>query len=366
MIQREERQRPFGNEPIEHYLRGVLGGDIEIREICKLGEDTQDAKDFGYGRPLLIRTQRSGLEQRLVLHTLSSNPFDHQYAADRAGELCLAYNTFNDLPGHIQARDLGVVTRDGKLASLGQPTEFFLLTDYAQGNPYAQDLSDIAERRHLEQKDKDRLDTLAAYLAQIHAAKTNKPDVYQRRIRETVGDGEGIMGMLDTFPADTPGAGTDKLQEIERLCVPWRWAIKSYTHRLSQVHGDFHPWNVLFSEMNELALLDRSRGAWGEPADDVAAMDINFLFFSLRTYGRLTGPFEALHHRFWDTYLSDTQDTEITRIAPLFYVWRTLVLAHPWWYPDLSEETRTALLRFVMAMLHTDRFDPATVNEYLR
>lgn len=365
-VEHKKQRSAFGDEAIEHYLREALGDDIEVREIRKLGEDEHDAKSFGYGKPLLIRTQRNGREQRLVLHTLSSNPFDHQYAADRAGELYLAYDTFSDLPRHIHAHDLGTVTRDGTLVSLGQPEEFFLLTDYAEGQAYAQDLSDIAERGELQVKDRQRVDTLAAYLAQIHSTKSDRPDVYQRRIRETVGDGEGIVGMLDTFPPHTPGAETDILQQIEGLCVPWRWTIKSHTHRLSQVHGDFHPWNVLFRETNELTLLDRSRGAWGEPADDVAAMDINYVFFSLRAHGRLTGPFEDLHRRFWDIYLSHTQDAEITTVAPLFYVWRALVLAHPWWYPDLSEETRAALLRFVMAMLHSNRFDPEAVNDYLR
>ena len=35
------------------------------------------------------------------------------------------------------------------------------------------------------------------------------------------------------------------------------------------MHGDFHPWNLLFREGVEFSVLDRSRGEWGEPADDV-------------------------------------------------------------------------------------------------
>jgi hypothetical protein len=361
-----ERQEVFSRERIEDYLREEFGPDISVRQVSRLGARDSDVKAFGYGQPLLIRAVRDGREQKLVLHTLRGDPFDHQYPADRAGELCLAHHTFNELPRHIRSLALGAVTERGECVSIRRPQEFFLLTEFAEGKAYAQDLSRIAATNRLEDKDEARAVALAEYLADIHKAKSKAPDIYQRRVRELVGDGEGIMGMLDTFPGDTPDVGAEKLQEIERLCVSWRWAIRSRTHRLSQIHGDFHPWNVLFNEGGELTLLDRSRGAWGEPADDVVAMDINYVFFSLRAHGCLVGPFEDLHRRFWEVYLSRTRDSEILAVAPLFYVWRALVLAHPWWYPDLTQRTRAALLRFVMAMLRPGRFDPAAVNEYLR
>jgi aminoglycoside phosphotransferase (APT) family kinase protein len=50
--------------------------------------------------------------------------------------------------------------------------------------------------------------------------------------------------------------------------ITWRLRLKSLTHRLRQVHGDFHPWNILFRSAAEFSLLDRSRGEYGDPADD--------------------------------------------------------------------------------------------------
>lgn len=350
---------------IRDYLQDRLGSDLEIGEIRPLGQKKGDVKGFGYGHPLLLDVRQGNQDRRLVLHTLSRNPFDHQYAADRAGDLILAFHTFPDLPRHVGVVDLGTIDADGTLRSAGQPEEFFLLTQYARGQAYAEDLTRLAETDRLQEKDNRRAITLAEYLSHIHAVKSQAPDLYQRRVRETVGHGEGILGMLDTFPANVPEAGAETLEAIERRCVAWRWKVKSRTHRLSQVHGDFHPWNILFDEADEMTLLDRSRGPWGEPADDVSAMDINYLFFSLRAHGRLAGTFQELHQRFWDVYLSNTDDAEILEVAPLFYVWRALVLAHPWWYPDLPTRTRTALLRFVDAMLNCDRFQPEAVNTYL-
>lgn len=42
--------------------------------------------------------------------------------------------------------------------------------------------------------------------------------------------------------------------------------------RLRQVHGDFHPWKILFELGADFRLLDRSRGEFGDPADDVTSL----------------------------------------------------------------------------------------------
>jgi len=42
------------------------------------------------------------------------------------------------------------------------------------------------------------------------------------------------------------------------------------------------PFNVLFDDDTTFWLLDRSRGGWGDLADDISCMTINYLFFSLQ------------------------------------------------------------------------------------
>ena len=160
-------------------------------------------------------------------------------------------------------------------------------------------------------------------------------------------------------------AGT--LQGIERMLVDWRWRLKGYAHRrLRQVHGDFHPWNILFQTDAKFVVLDRSRGEWGDPADDVTALTINFLFFSLQRSGRLEGPFEVLFSRFWQRYLNATSDDELHAVVGPFFAFRGLVVANPIWYPKLGQGIRAKLLNFVRAVLDRPRFDPACVNAYCR
>src|SRR5262249_16565532 len=190
----------------------------------------------------------------------------------------------------------------------GDARDFFLVTEYAEGEPYFLDLERIARTERLTPSDRHRATRLAAYLAEIHATPEHAPALYLRRTRELFGHHECILGLLDSYDAFPLAGFTSQaqLQEIERRGVDWRHRLNRCNHRLRRVHGDFHPWNVLWRENDEFTLLDRSRGEWGEPADDVSCMAINYLFFSLQAHGRLAGAFEALWRTFFDRYLTAT------------------------------------------------------------
>jgi aminoglycoside phosphotransferase (APT) family kinase protein len=151
---------------------------------------------------------------------------------------------------------------------------------------------------------------------------------------------------------------------MERLCITWRWRLKQFSHRLRQVHGDFHPWNILFQSGASFHVLDRSRGEYGDPADDVASLTLNYVFSSLQRSGRLEGGLETLFRRFWQRYLEQSGDQEILDVIAPFYAFRGLVMASPVWYPGLSPSVRQKLLALIRAVLEAKRFDPERVNEY--
>jgi aminoglycoside phosphotransferase (APT) family kinase protein len=206
---------------------------------------------------------------------------------------------------------------------------------------------------------------LAAYLSEIHQVKSDDPALWRRRLRDLVGHGEGIMGLTDSYPQGLPYVTEAELRSMEEMANHWRWRLKPQSHRLSQVHGDFHPFNILFEDGLQFHILDRSRGEWGEPADDVSCMTINYLFFSLQRYGRLKGPLSELYDRFWESYLALEPNVEVTLAIQPWFAWRALVLASPIWYPTISEDVRRKLLVFARQVMSTDQYEYQQVDQYL-
>jgi hypothetical protein len=357
----------LSRDTLRQYLATVYGAEIKIYDVRRLtGENMEeDLKGFGYGVPYVIEFNVGGEDRQVVLETMRPEGFGHDHFSDRAGILLWQHSAFNKLPKHVHSVDVGAFTAKGEvLKSLGDCAELFIVTELVDGRLYHLDLDRIKESGKLGSTDEERCLALSDYLVEIHRVKREAPWLYARRMRELVGHGECIMGLLDSYPQGLDFIDETGLIEVERDCVVWRWRLKHKHHRLSQTHGDFHPWNILFRERADFTVLDRSRGEWGEPADDVVALTINYLFYSLQKYGKLSGPFERLFKLFWQNYLDKTFDNEILEVVQPFYAWRGLVVASPIWYPHLQKDVRAKLLNFVRNVLQCEKFDLESVNSY--
>ncbi|MEM3085693.1 MAG: phosphotransferase [Halobacteria archaeon] len=353
---------PFESR-VRAYLKERYGPSARLLAVEEIGKRGRgEIKKFGYGKPLLLKFEAQGREFEAVLNTVKPSRFGHEFFYDRASILLFQHRAFNSLPGHARALDVGFATRDGWLRTAGGAEEFFLLVERAAGAPYADDLFRIAERG-AGALDYERAVALAERLARIHRRKGPARDrqlLYERRVRDLVGHGECIFGMADGYPRRWWG----RLEAMERDAVGWRWRLKEYARRLARVHGDYHPWNILFTEGSRFTLLDRSRGEWGEPADDVASLAVNYLLFSVLRHGRLEGDWQRLFDAFLGTYFRKTRDRGLLDVLPPWLAFRGLVVASPVWYPGHPPAVREALLRFTENMLASDRFDPARVNRY--
>ncbi|MGM0576696.1 MAG: phosphotransferase family protein [Myxococcota bacterium] len=348
-------------ERVRDYLRAHGYADAEVTDIRPLGEHGEGGKEYGYGKPLRITFQAGGEEHRVVLRTMSPDPFGHDRRADRVAEMVLSRDTFGDIPRHIRPLDVGTLDDQGRLVPMadGEP---WLLTNYVDGRLYAGDLADLAGRDHAGEQDLARARSLAAYLADLHAERAD-PDAWRRSLRDTVGSGEGIFGLCDSYPDDQPVATPERIQAIEAGAVRWRWELKGRARRARRVHGDFHPFNLLFREGVDFTVLDCSRGGAGEPADDVTCLSVNYLFFGLQADGRFEGAHRELWDAFWSTYLETSHDPEILEVVAPWFTWRTLVLASPVWYPDVSDGVRDALLGFAERLLEGLPFQPGRIEE---
>ena len=392
------------------YFQERGGPPVAIRSFGALGghQSADVLKGFGYGAPILIEVLEGGHKRRMVLETMRPGPNGHEHMADRAHAMLWDYASYNHLPRHVRAEDVGAFTKEGRIRSIADAKEVFLLTEFVEGREYQYDLGRIARTGKLERLDLARTRALADYLIQIHRKKKRDAGLYRRALRDLIGHGECILGVVDTYPTFYPfhprrvshtllhpptpslprqallpeprpakagrllrhspdGFITPKLLEsIEQRCNLWRWRLRDKTRRLSQVHGDYHPWNVLFRKATDFSVLDRARQEWGEPADDVTCMSMNYIFSSVNRWGNLRGPFERLFRLFWDRYLERTGDQGVLEAAPPFFAFRGLVVASPVWYPDISMTTRRKLFNFIEEVLNQSAFDPARVNDYLK
>jgi aminoglycoside phosphotransferase (APT) family kinase protein len=348
---------PFTPAALAPYLAAVHGRPAGAVRVTPLGGGRQGDKGYGYGIPLRVDYEAGGAARRAVIETVRPGPFGHEHMADRAQSLLWAHRAFGRLPRHVASLDVGAVRASGELEPLGNAEELFMLAEFVDGREYADDLLRLRAGGQLESLDQQRADALCDYLVEIHRVRGGEPGLYARRIRELVGHGECIFGVNDSYPREF----APLLNEIEKRCVDWRWRIGDRKHRLCQVHGDFHPWNLMFRAGCDFSVLDRSRGEWGEAADDVTCLALNYLFFSLQRSGRLEGAFEALWRRFWERYLERSGDAQLLEVAAPFIAFRGLVMANPLWYPALDETLRRRLLEFVRDTLSHERFDFARV-----
>lgn len=342
----------------------------EVVSIEPLGADSgatagASSKAAGYGLPVRLVVDDHGVRRELVWRTASINEFGHERRADRAAGMIQAFDDFGATPDHVEAVDLGVVLANGQLTSIRGATEHYLITTYAPGTIYAEQLREIARTGVATTLDLHRIDALAQYLARLHTPLRPPGTRYRRAIRDLIGTGEGIFGIIDGYPPDVPGAPATLLADLEARCARWRWRLRDKDHRLTRTHGDFHPFNIVFSGPTP-TFLDASRGGCGEPADDLTALAINFLLFAIDRPAAWAGGLGVLWRHLWEGYLIARPDPELLEVAPPFLMWRTLVVCNPRFYPALPAEARARLLAFAAEALDAHVLDLSRAEALFR
>jgi len=366
----------INEEALKTYLKKEFKDIIQV-DIRKLGSGVQ-------GSGFLIEMKTLDGIRSYVVKTLLSEGLGHDYPSDRAAVFLLDLDEYKNLPRHVKAIDVLSEMEDGSIKSIGGGREYYLLMERGTGRHYFNDLTEFSHRDKLEIFDIEKIEAMTSYLAEIHSVKKDSKILYWRKLRDTVGHGECLMGVFDSYPDGT--LPYNEMAEIIKKSIDWIARLKPKFRRLSQIHGDFHPGNIWFNPPTPLSkdstpplpplarggeggvdfvLLDRSRGPWGEPADDITALTINYIFFSIKNFGTVKGPYLEGLRLFFEKYVTLTGDDELYSVVAPFYAFRGAVVANPIFYPELTPEQRRIIFRFVNNVLDDDRFRLEKVNDYL-
>jgi len=344
-------------------IHGYLTDKFKSADVLEIKELGSGVHGTGYLIKFIADENGRKVEKRIVMKGLEGLNFGHDYPSDRAQVLLLANSTYNKLQNHVKATDVVGESKDG-LISIGNAYEFYLLMEEAKGESYFDDLNKIFEKG-IDDKDKEKAKFLAKFLASIHKKPNLKEDVakslYKRKIRDTIGHGECLTGIIDIYDKEI-FLGIN-LTDMASEAVKRGGKIKDKFKRLAVIHGDFHPGNIWFDGDN-LTVLDRSRGEYGEPADDISCFIMNYIHYSIRKYGKLDNEFMELTKIFMDEYLKLTNDYEIFEVMSVFFAFRSVVVANPLFYKD-NDEVKIKLLKFGRNVLNYNKFEIEKVNDMI-
>ncbi len=316
-------------ELLSNYLASLFFGAVSDVKISQLGSGC-------VGTGFSVNFKVDGRPQRKILKTLFTSNLGMDHFSDRAGALLLAHSHYHKVPHHVKSIDVGSVAEDGQIISVGKAKEFFILMDEAHGTNLFTDFSRMAKEENLSLLDQKRIIELSTLLNQLHQQKPaeNKDSLYKRSLRSVVGGNTSIMSIIDMYPQNLSWVTADEFQQLICKTISFWTNYRFNSNRLCHVHGDFHPGNIWYQENGQLTLLDRSGQTYGEPADDLTAFSINFIFYALKERGEFSGALKRGWELFWQNYLQLSGDREILHLAPLFLTLRAMVVINPVFYPD--------------------------------
>jgi hypothetical protein len=82
--------------------------------------------------------------------------------------------------------------------------------------------------------------------------------------------------------------------------------------------------------------------------------------------GKFDGPFKELFEVFWKNYLKKMKYTGILKTAALFFAFRGVVVAHPIFYKNQSDQVRRKIFNFIGSALEDKIFDHRKIDRYMR
>lgn len=351
-------------EKLSSFLSKVLNKRIERVDLKPLGLGSHS---YSY----LVNIPE--INENIVLKfILGDGGWGHEYISDRLNLLSFQHIYGSNLSNSLNSYGIGIINSDDEIIFFDDveevfqvidcfPKESLLLTHYL-----SKSFNSSNEKRIYK-----IIEDSATWLAKLHSTpiKINlslSKDLYKRHIRNLVGHGEMVLGVLDQFPEpnDNKFVNEKQLVKIEKLFIDWRYRLKYNSSRIKRIHGDFHSNNILVIPNEKLIFLDFSREAYGESADDVSCFIGFIIYISFLEHQSLIEPYLDLIKIFLSNYENSTLDSNLKSIIPPFLAYRLLAKCNPRLYKSLSDEIRKKIIDVTIRLLNEKQFEVNFLQQF--
>lgn len=355
------KQFNIKKEQVKKILEDIYHQKVEVLNLSKLGSGFMAT---GFQVNFKVRKEI----KKVVIRIINPVDFSNDYPPDRMTSFWIQHHSAKHLPKHVKSLGIVGINKSTKQIGIVEDfNEFIQVLDWAEGEEYFVDLEKILQTNHVSKDNLKKVLLLSNYLAKIHqkkfkGSKDQALSLYKRHTRDYIGS-RFMIDVLDTYPKEISFTNWNKMHKLVFEVYKYREKYKNNFERLSKIHGDFHPGNIRFQDKNKFIVLDASRAIWGEPADDVACLGINYLWYALKQTGKFKGVFKELFDVFWKNYLDKTQDKEICHTLPMFVAIRSVVLKHPLYF-SVSDQIRKKILAFSFKILQKADIQEALNHDY--